>query len=293
MFAGIMELSFEKICQSLRETGFGGVSVPPGSFPSLYAMAASGAGSSLNLVDPPSEWAVISYVQTNSPTEGVGGMPAYVAAEVEDVLDALVATGVVKKRALYWETIGSGRDGAEAARALHCIGAPIICVPPTRTREYSRFQRPDRWDTNTHLALVSFENMLRNCETCSRLCPDEWDTRLLNVAAALQTWPVADAMIGSVGRGAFVSFESFDRYAYTIEWLLVLLHLALDSGDYVASLVERSVELYGQPLFRPCGRCVSNGKEVHGRNGLHPNLKLLEGKLWCHARCGRIYFCYC
>lgn len=272
-----MELSFQTIRQSLRDTGFGGVSVLPGTFPSLYAIAASGAGATLNDGNVPAEWAVISYVQTNSPTEGVGGMPAYVATEVEDVLDALVATGILKNRALYWEAIGSGRDGAEAARALHCIGCPIICVPPTRTREYSRYQRPDRWDVNTHLALVSFENILRNCETCSRLCPDEWDIRLLNIAATLQTWPIADAMLGSVGRGAFVSFESFDRYAYTIEWLLVLLHLALESGDYVASLIEKSIQLYGQPLFRPCGRCVQTGKEVHTRSGIHPHLKLLEG----------------
>jgi len=273
-----MALSFERVRDVLRRSGFGGLPVQHGAFPSLYARATSDMGGTV--FDPnesPPEWAMVSYVKTNSPTDGVGGMPTYVATEVEDVLDALVETGVISNRALWFDVAGCGKAGAAAARVVHCLGAPVICVPPTRTREYSRYQRPDRWDSNTHLALVTLESMLRNCSNCSRSCPDVWDPRLLNVAAALQTWPVADAMLGSVGRGAFISFESFDRYAYTIEWLLVLLQLALESGDYVASLVDKSIELYGHPLFRPCPRCIVNAKDVLGRSGVAPNLKLLEG----------------
>lgn len=270
-----MIVPFHRMRDALRRAGFGGVNVPPSSFSTIYARAASSGGIT---EDGPQEWAVVSYVPTNSPTEGVGGIPNYVAVEVEDVLDSLLDVGVLSQRALWLDTVGNGRTGADAARLMHFIGAPVICVPPTRTKEYARYQKPDRWDPNTHIVLVGLENMLKSCPACGPVCPDEFDSRLINVAAALQTWPMTEAMIGAVGRGAFVSFESFDRYNYTVEWYLVLLHLALESGDYATSLVEKSMELYGQPLFRACSRCITSAKEVVGR-GIAPNLKHLEGKL--------------
>lgn len=269
------EVSFSRVRDALRRSGFGGVALAPGAFPALHARAASGASPADPDTGPP-DWAVLSYVQTNSPV-GVGGVPTYVANEVEDVLDALLETRVLRHRALWMDVAAIGQAGFTAAGVLQCVGAPLIVVPPTRTKEYARYQVPDRWDEATYHSFVVLEDMMRACAVCGRFCPDEWDARLLNIAAALRAWPIIETILGSVARGAFISFESFDRYAYTVEWMQVLLHLALETGEYAPGLIDKSIELYGQPLFRPCVRCVTNGKDVLNRHGVTPNLKMLEG----------------
>lgn len=269
------DVPFVRIREALCRSGFGGVSLSPGAFPALYGYAVSGSVP-VEAESGPPDWAVLSYVQTNSPM-GVGGVPQYVANEVEDVLDALLETGVLRHRALWMDVASIGQPGFAAAGVLQCISAPLIVVPPSRTKEYARYQVPDRWDESTYHSFVVLEDMMRNCPVCRRFCPEEWDGRLLNIAAALRAWPIIETILGSVARGAFISFESFDRYAYTVEWMQVLLHLALETGEYAPGLIEKSIELYGQPLFRPCVRCVTNGKEVLNRHCVSPNLKMLEG----------------
>lgn len=224
----------------------------------------------------PTDWAVLSYVHTNAPA-GSHGMPHYVATEAEDVLDALVEVGFLRERAVWLDRAAITSPAFPAVATLQCLCAPVICIPPTRTKEYARYQIPDRWDEAAYVSSVMLEDILRACPTCRKRCPLEWDSRLLNVAATLRAWPLIEAVLGSSARGAFISFTSFDRFAYTIAWMQVLLHFALEVDEFDPTLIDQSIELYGHPLFRPCIRCVSTGKDLMYRTNISSRPQMLEG----------------
>ncbi|CAN8072740.1 unnamed protein product [Agarophyton chilense] len=248
--------------EALRRQGFAGIVLSGriSSVSQLYAAVCSSTdGSSLG--SAAEDWATIAYVQTNS-ARGSGGMPEWVAEDVESVLDGLQQTKFLTHRAVWFDKLGTIQHGDWPFLAtLHCLSVPVICVPPTRTIEYSRYQIPDRWDAPTFTFFENVEYTLRMCSCCGPKSPLEFDSRLLNVAACLRAWQMNEATIGASARGCFVSFATMDRLHFTIAWYQVLLQIALDLSGYGSELFARSVELYGKALFQPCLRCLNTIRE--------------------------------
>ncbi|KAI0567080.1 hypothetical protein FGB62_4g112 [Gracilaria domingensis] len=248
--------------EALRKQGFAGVALNEhiSSVSELYAAVCSSTDGS-GFISKAEDWATISYVHTNS-AHGSDGMPEWVAEDVESVLDGLTQTKFLSHRAVWFDQLGAiqHRDWPILAN-MHCLAAPVICVPPTRTIEYSRYQIPDRWDVPTFNFFENVECTLRMCSSCGPKSPLEFDSRLLNIAACLRAWQMNEATIGASARGCFVSFATIDRLQFTIAWYQVLLQVALDLSGYGSELFARSVELYGPALFQPCLRCLNTIRE--------------------------------
>lgn len=252
-------------------TNYGSVAQTYGTFESLEK--------SENVKSAADDWAFVSYVQTNSALRR-GGMPVWVAEDVEQVLDGLLDARIISQRAVWFDKIGERQTSDWPALAtLHCLAAPVICVPPTRTIEYSRYQIPDRWDAATYDFFVAIERMLRACSTCGSKCPLEYDSRLLNIAASLRAWQTNEAIIGAAGRGAFISFATLDRLQYTIAWYQVLLQIAIDLEGYATDLLSKSVEFYGNALFQPCSRCLAVARQLSIEENPNVNCQLLDDAL--------------
>lgn len=226
----------------------------------LYAAVCSSNDNSL-FESEAEEWATISYVHTDS-ARGSGGMPVWVAEDVESVLDGLTQTKYLSQRAVWFDKLGmlQHKDWPVVA-TMQCLASPVICVPPTRTIEYSRYQIPDRWDSATFDFFETVEHALRSCKSCGLKCPLEFDSRLLNVAACCRAWQMNEATMGASSRGCFVSFATMDRLHFTIAWYQVILQIALELSGYGSEIFARSVELYGPALFQPCYRCLSTIRE--------------------------------
>ncbi|PXF47497.1 hypothetical protein BWQ96_02641 [Gracilariopsis chorda] len=226
----------------------------------LYAAVCSSSDGSL-FGSEAEDWATISYVHTDS-AHGSGGMPVWVAEDVESVLDGLTQTKYLSQRAVWFDKLGmlQHKDWPVMA-TMQCIAAPVICVPPTRTIEYSRYQIPDRWDIATFDFFETVEHTLRSCNSCGSKCPLEFDSRLLNIAACCRAWQMNEATMAASSRGCFVSFATMDRLQFTIAWYQVIFQIALDLSGYGSEIFARSVELYGPSLFQPCYRCLSSIRE--------------------------------
>lgn len=258
------EVSIESILEGLVQQNLGGYNLGEDTVSELYAKVVSVNGQFEGTTA--SDWATISYVQTDS-AYGHGGMPEWVAHEAEQVLDALCDAQIIKKRAVWFDKLGINRCREWPAIAtLNCLAAPVICIPPTRTIEYSRFQVPDTWDLATYSIITKVENLLRSCSVCGPKCPLEYDSRLLNVAAALRAWPTIEAIMASSSRGAFISFAAMDRIQYTIAWYQVLFHIALDLAHYGAELYPMSIKWYGKALFQPCSHCLVLIRECNSQD---------------------------
>lgn len=269
----------DDVKQSLRRQNAAGLLIQnSGSVSELFAIAVSSSEGDL-LPSCAEEWATVSYVHTNSAVSS-GGMPVWVAEDVEQVLDGLCETNIISTKAIWFDRIGmrQHKDWTPLA-TLHCLAAPVICVPPTRTEEYSRYQIPDNWDPVTFDFFTKVENVLQSCSSCGPRCPMEFDSRLLNIAAALRAWPMNEAMIGASSRGAFISFATLDRLQYTIAWYQVLLQIALVLGGYGSELRTKSIELYGKALFQPCARCMSVAHQLMYEEETGINYQLLDDVL--------------
>lgn len=273
------KIIIDDVKQSLRRQDVAGLPLPGStSVSQLYAIAASSRGCDV-LPSSTEDWAAVSYVHTNSAMSS-GGMPVWVAEDVEQVLDALSEANIISTKAVWFDRIGMRQCKDWTALAtLHCLAVPIICVPPTRTEEYSRYQIPDRWDPVTFDFFTKIENVLQSCSNCSPRCPVEFDSRLLNIAAALRAWPVNEAMIGASSRGAYISFATLDRLQYTIAWYQVLLQIALVLGGYGSELCAKSINLYGKALFQPCLRCMSIAHQLIYEEETTINYQLLDDTL--------------
>lgn len=273
------KIRIKTLRESLRAQHCAGLPLSkPHSVSQLYGTVAS-LQEDEQLPSTAEDWASISYVHTNSAI-GNGGMPAWVAEDAEQVLDGLFDTNIISERAIWFDKVGMRqKEDWPALATLNCLAVPVICVPPTRTIEYSRYQIPDRWDAPTFDFFTRIENLLRSCSACSSKCPMEFDSRLLNVAAALRAWPTNEAIIGASSRGAFISFSTLDRIRYTIAWYQVLLQLALDLGGYDSELLAKSVELYGNALFQPCSRCLAFARELVYEQGTSVNCHVLDDTL--------------
>lgn len=273
-----MDVTISQVQESLFRHGYSGISLENRTVSELYAIHSS-APEGWKEGPMADDWAMLSYVQTNSPVGG-GGMSEAVAADVEQVLDGLLDASLLKERAVWFDRVGMHQNPQWPALAtLHCLAAPIIYVPPTRTSEYSRYQVPDQWTLSTFQIFTLLENMLRCCSHCGPKCPLEFDSRLLNIAATLRFWPQFEATVGScLGRGTFFSFASMDRFQYTIGWLQVILQLVLEAWEFGKELLSKSVLLYGPALFTTCKRCLSYAQMLLS-DGENPfDLQSLDGK---------------
>lgn len=276
-----MDVAIHSIKSALRKQNAAGVALTQSaSVSDVYAQVGSLAAAKFPLPLPlADDWAMISYVQTNSAL-AIRGMPEWVAADVDQVLDQLVQTRVLLTRAVWFDTLGIRQHEEWPALAtFHCIAVPVICVPPTRTIEYSRYQIPDRWDADSFDFCTRLENLIRLCSQCGPKCPLEFDSRLLNIAAALRTWPVNEAIMASSAKGAFVSFATLDRLHYTISWYQLILQVSLELRGYGADLKTRSIELYGPPLFQPCSTCITLAQQLLYAKQSNTNCKLLDDAL--------------
>lgn len=273
------EIVISDVKQALRRQNVAGLPIQASeSVSQLYAIAVSSSDED-TLSSSAEDWATVSYVHTNSALNN-GGMPVWVAEDIEQVLDGLVEAKIVSNKALWFDRIGVRQHKDWTAIAtLHCIAAPVICVPPTRTEEYSRYQIPDRWDSVTFDFFTKVENVLQSCSNCGPRCPMEFDSRLLNIAAALRAWPTNEASIGASSRGAYISFSTLDRLQYTIAWYQVLLQIALDLGGYGSELFAKSMELYGNALFPPCACCLSVARQLMYEEEAIINYQLLDDTL--------------
>lgn len=234
-----------------------------------------------------SDWAVVSYVHTESAVAS-GGMPDWVCADVDTVLDALVLTRRLGKRAIWFDHLAMQALPLRwpAIATLHALSAPLIAVPPTRTLEYSRYQIPDRWDPDTSDFYTRLELFFRHCHQCSAKVPLEYDSRLLNIAAVLRAWPVNDVMIASASRGAFISFATLDRFQYTLSWYVLLLQVAMRIARCTTSSICRVTHMYGPPLFEICYNCLSFASEVFIDDNIQRHIDTLDetlGILLSHA----------
>lgn len=253
------DLPISRLRHALVKGQFSGVPLPStSSLAELYATVVS----SEDALEGANEWAMVSYVHTNSPICR-NGMPAWVAEDAEGVLDALVEEGIIREKAVWFDRVGMRQtDEWTALATLHNIAVPVICVPPARSKEYSRYYRPDKWDLPSFGFQIKVERVLQGCRVCSRTCPMEFDTRLLNIAALFRSWPEVEASIASAASGAYISFASMDRFAYTIAWYQTLLQIALDLAGFGDDLYSKSVELYGKPLLRPCSSCMQTIRQM-------------------------------
>lgn len=226
------------------------------------------------------DWAVISYVHTESAVAS-GGMPDWVCADVDTVLDALVLTRRLGKRAVWFDLLAMHALPLRwpAVSTLHALSSPLIAVPPTRTLEYSRYQIPDRWDPETSDFYTRLELLFRQCPKCSTKVPLEYDSRLLNIAATLRAWPVNEVMIASASRGAFISFATLDRFHYTLSWYVLLLQVAMRIARSCASTIGRVTHMYGPPLFEICYDCLSFASDVFADDNIRCHIDTLDETL--------------
>lgn len=227
----------------------------------LYATVASTpiptshAHASFHSAQP--DWAYVSYVNTES-ARGSGGMPEWVAADAQVVLDDLYHHQHISTRAVSFDRLVARQMPVRwpALATLHALAVPVICVPPARTVDYARYQIPPQWSADTADYFAQVEHVLRQCAHCVHRCPLEMDPRLLNLAATLRSWPVIEALIASNARGAFISFASLDRFRYTLAWYQVLLQLCMRLFTQRNDPDDDGDELFGPALFQPCQRCV-------------------------------------
>lgn len=226
------------------------------------------------------DWAAISYVHTESAVAS-GGMPEWVCADIDTVLDGLLRTRRLGKRAVWFDLLAmhSLPQKWPAVATLNSLSCPLIAVPPTRTLEYSRYQIPDRWDPDTSDFYTRLELLLRHCPHCSSKSPLEYDSRLLNIAATLRAWPLNDVMIACASRGAFISFATLDRFSYTFRWYVLLLQVAMRIARYDLPCILRVSEVYGPPLFEICYTCLSLAAEIAIGDSLPRHITTLDETL--------------
>lgn len=233
-----------------------------------------------DLMSTESDWVFISYVNTESAI-GSDGMPPWVAADAEAVLDDLFRHNLVLRRAVWFDRLAARQlpNRWPALATLHTLAVPVICVPPTRTIEYSRYQIPPHWAGNTANYFTRIEYLLRQCSHCAQQCPLENDSRLLNLAATLRAWPVTEALLSSSARGAFASFATLDRLQYTLAWYQVLLQLAMRLFTKRNDPGDDAVDLYGPALFQPCQRCIAFSARLSRDEPLAIHIDALEDSL--------------
>lgn len=252
------------------------------------------------------DWVLLSYVNTESAICSKG-MPSWVAADAQSVLDDLYNHKLIANKAIYFDRLASRHfppsspsssassdEQQHLARwpcllTLHALCVPVICVPPTRTIEYSRYQIPPQWLPTTCDYYTRLELVLRNCNTCLHKSPLEYDSRLLNIAAVLRFWSLTEAIIGCNSRGAFISFITLDRFKYTLSWYQTLLQLTIriskhrysnnTNGDSHVDDDDESFQLYGATLFKPCSRCMAFAVRLSRDEPLLTHIEALEESL--------------
>lgn len=259
------QIQLQHVRQSLRNHGFCGRTLDADlSVSSFYRKTINTEESTQQdfLSDAP-DWASVSYVRTNSALER-NEMPQWVADDIETVLNELVSTKTLTTKAIWFDRLGERqfKEDWPILATLHSLAAPIIYVPPTRTREYSRYQIPDKWDAPTASFVFQMEEILQECNYCGPKSPQPFDSRLLNIAACLRAWSVNEVMIANSSCGAFISSTSNERLRYTVAWYTLLLQILLDVMGYGRDVLERSVEVYGEPLFHPCSRCLGQIRDL-------------------------------
>lgn len=273
-------ISLHELRQYLQKHGFAGIPLPENvSVAEQFATIASADSSTTFTSSIITDWVMVSYVQSNSAL-GTEGLPDWVAEDIEQVLDALLDAKLLSNRAVWFDRLGMRQTNDWTSIAtLQCLAVPVICTPPTRTIEYSRYQIPDCWSPSVFEFYECIENILRMCNACSKKCPLEFDSRLLNVAAALRAWPLNEATIGAASKGAFISFATLDRLHYTIAWYQVLLNIALYLNGYTKELHAKSTELYGQALFQPCSKCIAIARDFTVEEDINVNCQMLDDAL--------------
>lgn len=226
------------------------------------------------------DWAVVSYVHTESAVAS-GGMPEWACADVDNVLDALLHTRRLNKRAVWFDRLAMHvlPERWPSIATLHVLSSPVIAVLPTRTIEYSRYQIPDRWDPETSDFYTRLELLFRQCPRCSTKVPLEYDSRLLNIAAALRAWPFNEVMMARASRGAFISFTTLDRIRYTLSWYVLLLQAAMRITRCSASSYNRVTQMYGPPLFETCYDCISYGCDIFFDENVQRHIDTLDETL--------------
>lgn len=248
--------------ESLTAARFGAVFVDSDEVSTVFATALSSpAPPARALSGGPSDWAYALFAPTASP-RAQGGVPAYVAREIDFVLDALVSLKVLDARALYFDALDAtlsdpvrpqSGSAVRVARILHPQCAPVIFVAPARVEAYSRYSIPGGWHADTHEGVGIFEAAMRHCRRCRDRGPAEFDERLVNVAA-LSAWGGFAMGCGHANRGVFVAHETYDRFEYTVQYMVTLLRLAASLYGNQPAL-NRAMGWAPQALFSPCDQC--------------------------------------
>lgn len=266
---------------SLSRHRYAGLALGKSTVADIYATVDSTPDSSdPALLSGEPDWAAVSYVNTESAIAS-GGMPQWIAADVDSVLEDLYRHRLVSRRAIWFDRLAARQLPSRwpVLATLHALAVPLICVPPTRTIEYSRYQIPPQWSSETTDYFTRLELILRQCGRCVHRCPLEYDTRLLNLAATLRAWPVTDAVIAANARGAFISFVTLDRLRYTLSWYQVLLQLVMRIYTRRGEPEDSGDDLYGPALFQPCQRCVAHSSRFSQDEPLAIHIDALEDSL--------------
>ncbi|KAI5083673.1 hypothetical protein GOP47_0003416 [Adiantum capillus-veneris] len=167
-------------------------------------------------ISPLDKYAVVSYVQCADRTKP----PATWTAEVDSVLTALVQSGIITEKVLWFDKLASRQYKDSqlwwgASATMQFLFNPVIVILP-RMSEHSSFAPSvgsSIWgaDEAVDAMYKCFLAHAHNCKECQSSFALKWALQQDHVipAASLRTWPRVEHALGASGLGLFTSETTY------------------------------------------------------------------------------------